>query len=129
ARLLARAGCSLVRVGVQSVNSETLARLDRRGDAQRVASAVRDLQTEGIDVSVDHILGLPGETAADQREALALYCELRPNRVVVHWMTHFPGTTAFDEAVASGAIDAARASAIRRGDRIIGFEAPSLAAI
>ena len=126
ARLLARAGCSLVRVGVQSVNGETLARLDRRGDARRVTAAIHDLDAAGIDVSVDHILGLPGESAADQRDAIRLYCDLAPKRIVVHWMTYFPGTTAFDHAVSSGAIVPELARAIRLGDRIIGFEAPSL---
>jgi coproporphyrinogen III oxidase-like Fe-S oxidoreductase len=61
ARALADAGCTMVRVGVQTVNSDTLADMDRKGTRDRVGATVDHLREFAINYSLDHILGLPGE--------------------------------------------------------------------
>ncbi len=126
ARALADAGCSMVRVGVQTVNSDTLADMERKGDRDRVRATVEHLGALGIDYSLDHILGLPGEGVDDQRAALAFYNEVRPARIVVHWMTYLPGTTALDRARDTGILSAAQIERILRGEQTEGFEAPRL---
>src|SRR4029078_11682541 len=88
----------MVRVGVQSVNSDTLAAVDRKGDRAKVGQTLRFLSEFGGPYSVDHIIGLPGEGAADQLDALRFYAEVQPKRIVTHWMTYFPGTTALEHA-------------------------------
>src|SRR4029077_16223703 len=98
ARWLAEAGCMIVRVGVQSVNSDTLAAVDRKGDREKVVQTLRFLSEYSVPYSVDHIIGLPGEGPADQLDALHFYAEVQPKRIVTHWMTYFPGTTALDHA-------------------------------
>jgi hypothetical protein len=124
ADLLARAGCQMVRIGVQTVNDGTLADHDRLGDAAAVAATARALDRRGVAHSIDHILGLPGDSVADQRAALSLYCELRPARVQLHWMTYFPGTVAFDQAVASGLLAPHQVRALLRGDAIASYGVP-----
>jgi anaerobic magnesium-protoporphyrin IX monomethyl ester cyclase len=126
ARALAEAGCSMVRVGVQTVNADTLADMERKGTRERVRATIEQLRECGIAYSLDHILGLPGEGAEDQREALRFYNEVRPARVIVHWMTYLPGTTAFDRARREGILSAAQCERILRGDQTEGFEAPRL---
>jgi hypothetical protein len=116
ASLLARAGCGMVRVGVQTVNSDTLSQVDRRGDEGRVRSTLRQLADHGIPYSVDHIVGLPGEGPADQRAALRFYDEVRPSRIVTHWMTYFPGTTALDHAREQGVLTDDDVEKILEGD-------------
>lgn len=98
ASLLAEAGCVMVRVGVQTVNSDTLAAVDRKGDEDRIRKTIGYLTDYGIPYSVDHIIGLPGEGAGDQVAAVRFYNEVRPTRIIAHWMTYFPGTTALDHA-------------------------------
>ena len=95
---LAEAGCIMVRVGVQSVNSDTLSALDRKGDREKVAETLRHLADAGVPYSLDHIIGLPGEGPRDQVDALRFYSAARPKRIVTHWMTYFPGTTALEHA-------------------------------
>jgi hypothetical protein len=126
AAALAHAGCSMVRVGVQTVNSDTLADLDRKGDAERVRATVDHLRDFGIPYSLDHILGLPGEGPADQRAALRFYNEVRPARVIVHWMTYLPGTTALERAERDGILSHAQVERVLRGEQAEGFEAPRL---
>jgi radical SAM superfamily enzyme YgiQ (UPF0313 family) len=116
ARLLAEAGCIMVRVGVQTVNSDTLAALDRKGDEDRVRRTVRYLADNGIAYSIDHIIGLPGEGAEDQLAALRFYNEVRPARIVSHWLTYFPGTTALEEARRSGLLGDGDVDRILDGD-------------
>src|SRR5207247_7943307 len=59
AHALADAGCSMVRVGVQTVNSDTLAEMDRKGNRDRVRATVDHPRQGGIHSSPDHILRLP----------------------------------------------------------------------
>ena len=126
AQLLARAGCGMVRVGVQSVNSDTLSQMDRRGSKERVAQTVNHLREVGVPYSLDHILGLPGEGPEDQRDALRFYDEIRPSRVHVHWMTYLPGTTALDRAVSDGILTEEQVQRVLRGDATEGYEVPRL---
>lgn len=65
ARLLKRAGFDRLEIGLQSVNRETLRRVRRGGSAEKVAEAARLLRGEGIELLVDLIVGLPGDTPAD----------------------------------------------------------------
>ncbi len=126
AQALVDAGCSMVRIGVQSVNSETLADMGRKGDRERVEATVGYLREAGINYSLDHILGLPGEGPEDQREALRFYNEVRPARVIVHWMTYLPGTVALDRARKEGLLSPETIDNIVNGRVSEGFEAPRL---
>jgi anaerobic magnesium-protoporphyrin IX monomethyl ester cyclase len=126
ARALADAGCSMVRVGVQTVNSDTLAEMERKGDRERVGATVEHLREFGIHYSLDHILGLPGEGPADQREALRFYNAIRPARILVHWMTYLPGTTALERARQEGILPADQVERVLRGEQTQGYDAPRL---
>jgi anaerobic magnesium-protoporphyrin IX monomethyl ester cyclase len=116
ARYLAEAGCMMVRVGVQSVNSDTLAAVDRKGDREKVVQTLDCLREYGVAYSVDHIIGLPGEGAADQLDALRFYAAVEPKRIVTHWMTYFPGTTALDDARRRGLLTDGEIDRILDGD-------------
>lgn len=116
ARWLAEAGCMMVRVGVQSVNSDTLAAVDRKGDREKVTQTLAFLSEFDVPYSVDHIIGLPGEGASDQLDALRFYAQVQPKRIVTHWMTYFPGTTALDHARQRGILDEADVDRILDGD-------------
>jgi radical SAM superfamily enzyme YgiQ (UPF0313 family) len=116
AEALAHAGCIMVRVGVQSVNSDTLAAVDRKGDRARVTQTLAHLAACGVPYSVDHIIGLPGEGTRDQVDALKFYAAARPKRIVTHWMTYFPGTTALEHAQRDGWLSDAEIDRILDGD-------------
>jgi anaerobic magnesium-protoporphyrin IX monomethyl ester cyclase len=126
ARALADAGCTMVRVGVQTVNADTLAEMERKGDRERVRATIDHLREYGIPYSLDHILGLPGEGPEDQRAALRFYNDVRPGRIVQHWMTYLPGTTALRRASDDGILTSEQVERIMSGEQAEGFEVPRL---
>jgi radical SAM superfamily enzyme YgiQ (UPF0313 family) len=126
ARHLARAGCQMVRVGVQTVNADTLADMDRQGDKGRVEQTIGYLREYGIPYALDHIIGLPGEGPEDQRNAIRFYNHVQPSRIHVHWMTYLPGTTALDRAEADGILTREQVERIVHGEATEGYEAPRL---
>jgi len=62
---LARAGFTKLEIGLQSVNRDTLKRVKRGGSPEKVATAAKMLRDAGIDLLIDLIIGLPGDTADD----------------------------------------------------------------
>lgn len=71
ARMLKQAGFDRLEIGLQSVNRETLKRVRRGGSAEKVAEAARMLHGEGIELLVDLIVGLPGDTPDDVLRGMA----------------------------------------------------------
>ncbi len=65
ARKLKQAGFDRLEIGLQSVNRDTLKRVRRGGAPEKVAEAARMLHGEGIELLVDLIVGLPGDTPDD----------------------------------------------------------------
>jgi Radical SAM superfamily/B12 binding domain len=65
ARKLKQAGFDRLEIGLQSVNRETLKRVRRGGSPSSVAEAAKMLHGEGIELLVDLIVGLPGDTPED----------------------------------------------------------------
>lgn len=126
ARALARAGANMVRVGVQTVNGDTLADMERRGGPERVEQTIGYLRDEGIGYALDHILGLPGEGVADQIAAVRFYNRVRPQRIHTHWMTYLPGTTELERARDAGTLTSEQVEAILTGEQTEGYEAPRL---
>lgn len=65
AKKLAAAGFDKLEIGLQSVNKETLKRVRRGGSPEKVAAAAKMLHDVGIELLVDLIVGLPGDTPDD----------------------------------------------------------------
>jgi hypothetical protein len=60
-----RAGFTEIEVGLQSIKKSTLRRIHRNFHPERFRKGVRSLQNCGIEVMVDIIAGLPGDTLFD----------------------------------------------------------------
>lgn len=93
AELLRDSGCAYVTMGVQSVDEgQRRDVLKRYYTNDQVRGAAALLKNKGITVSVDHILGFPGDTPEIMRNAVVFYNELRPDRLLTYRLTYFPGT-------------------------------------
>ncbi len=73
--MLAEAGVTRVSLGVQSFDDTVLALLGRRHDAQEALEAARRVVGAGLELSIDLIVGVPGEPAGALERTFALACE------------------------------------------------------
>jgi hypothetical protein len=105
AAMLARAGFDKLEIGLQSVSAKTLKRVQRGGNPAMVAAATKLMRAEGIDLLVDLIVGLPGDTADDvargvdflEKHGLGDFAQVFALYVL-------PGTAMRESAVADGLI-------------------------
>ena len=105
AELLALAGFTKLELGLQSVRRETLRRIGRGGDPERVAEAAKALRDRGIELLVDLIVGLPGDTADDVKRGVEFLVEhgLR-DEAQVFGLSLLPGTAMRETAAADGVV-------------------------
>src|SRR5262249_38027103 len=105
ARLLAAANFTEVEVGLQSIEPDAMALMDRKNNLRAFERGVRALLAEGVRVKVDLIVGLPGDTAASVRRGLhylqdgGLCSDLQ-----VFNLSVLPGTAFRQEAAALGLV-------------------------
>jgi len=86
-----QAGVNRVSFGVQSFRDEELKRLGRVHDAARARGAFREARAAGFDnVSLDLMLWLPGQTAADLDVSLQALVNLSPEHASVYLLELYP---------------------------------------
>ena len=103
ARLLRAANFTEVEVGLQSIDADAMAKMDRKNNLRAFERGVRAMQAEGIQVKVDLIVGLPGDTVESVRRGLhylhdgGLFSDLQ-----VFNLSILPGTAFRQEAESLG---------------------------
>lgn len=89
--LLKEAGCQMIGFGMQSCNEEfrkTI--LKRSGSNDKIRHTATLCHDLGLHFSLDHIFGIPGDTEANQNEALKFYADTRPDVINTFTMTYLP---------------------------------------
>jgi oxygen-independent coproporphyrinogen-3 oxidase len=87
------AGVNRVSFGVQSFSDAELVRLGRLHDAARARAAFHDARSAGFDnLSLDLMLGLPGQTLADLTVSVDALVALGPEHASVYLLEVHPGT-------------------------------------
>lgn len=85
------AGVNRLSLGVQSFNDRELRLIGRRHDAQRARAVIRQAREAGFDnLSLDLILGLPGQTRAAFRRTLEETVALAPDHLSVYILEIHP---------------------------------------
>jgi oxygen-independent coproporphyrinogen-3 oxidase len=85
------AGVNRVSFGVQSFRTDELARLGRRHSASRAREAVMEARTAGIvNVSLDLMMWLPGQTAAHWQESVEALVGLAPTHASLYLLELYP---------------------------------------
>ncbi|TMQ35579.1 MAG: radical SAM protein, partial [Planctomycetota bacterium] len=99
AALLREANFTEVEVGLQSIEPEAQARMDRKNNLKAFERGIRAMRAQGIAVKVDLIVGLPGDTVASVRRGLHyLYDNGLYDDVQVFNLSILPGTAFRQEA-------------------------------
>lgn len=85
AALYRRLGVTRVSLGAQTFREESLRALNRAHGAAATTQTMRFLRDAGIDnISLDLMLGLPGESLDDVRRSLEAACALSPEHVSLY---------------------------------------------
>lgn len=86
------AGVGRLSLGVQSFDAVGLRQLGRAHSVAQAKDAVAAAHARGLSVSVDVIVGWPGQTVDGLRDELAQLLELRCDHVSIYALTIEPGT-------------------------------------
>ncbi len=100
---LREAGVNRLSFGVQSFRDEELARLGRRHDAARARHAFADARRAGFDdISLDLMMWLPGQTAAQWRESVEALIALGPEHASLYLLELYPNAPLKEDMARAG---------------------------
>jgi len=104
-KLMARAGCSTLRYGVESGSQEILDQMCKGISLAQVRDAFRWTKEAGIEIMAYFMLGYLGETPKTMRKTIVFAKELNPDGAIFSITTPLPNTRLFEEAVKMGLVD------------------------
>jgi anaerobic magnesium-protoporphyrin IX monomethyl ester cyclase len=115
---MARAGCEMIAYGVESASPAGLAFLDKGITPDQVREAFALTRAAGIKTLGYYLLGVPGETMADERKTVELAISTRADYAQFGVLSPFPGTRLAELASARGWVHEVRARGpAERGSR------------
>lgn len=102
ARLMRRAGCRVLKIGVESASQETLDRIRKRTTLRQIRDSVRVCREAGLTVHLTAMIGYPWEGRADALRTIRFVKRLEPDSVQFSIVTPYPGTELYRQALANG---------------------------
>ncbi len=97
-RLMKRAGCTKILVGVESGSQRLLDEsIGKEITLREVEDTIRWARQAGIRVHCTYALGAPGETRETLKETLEFIKKTDPDDIQVSLMTPFPGTPLYEK--------------------------------
>lgn len=104
-RLMKRAGCKRLQMGIESGSPDVLKRMNRRVDLGQVEEAFRAAGRIGFETRGYFMLGYLGETQAETDETIDLACRMPLDWASFSRTLGLPGTPLYQEMIDTGIID------------------------
>jgi radical SAM superfamily enzyme YgiQ (UPF0313 family) len=101
-RLMRRAGCYAVNVGVESGSDRILKRMRKGVTTEEMRESISKVKRAGIDIGGFFIIGFPGETNEDILQTIKYSKSLELDRIGVSYFQPYPGTKEYDDLVKCG---------------------------
>lgn len=96
-KLMKRAGCDGMAIGVESGSNRILKSMGKGEKAEEIKNKLLLLRKIGIAVTANVIVGYPGETELDFRKTMRLLKESKVVLVHAHYLTLYPDTLLYSE--------------------------------
>lgn len=97
--LMKKAGCRLIKVGVETGSEEILRRVKKNITLEQVRSVFKWCNEIKIDTHAHFMFGMPGETISTLNQTLKFIKEIKPTTIDIGICTPYPGTELFEEVV------------------------------
>ncbi len=104
-----RAGCRGLHIGAESASQEMLDRMKKGITVEQITNAVALAKKHIGHVVCGFILGMPGDTMERALATIAFSKRLNPDYATFNIATPVPGSQIYEDAVAAGLLDPARA--------------------
>lgn len=98
--LMKKAGCHLIKIGVESGSQRILDRSNKRINVTDTAKLFKWAKELGIDTHAHLMVGMPGEDKGSLNETIRFIKEIKPTTIDVGICTPYPGTDLFNEITA-----------------------------
>lgn len=95
-RIMNKAGCTQVAVGIESANPEMLIHIRKQETIEDIDKGINILRGAGIDVLGEFMIGNPGETLETAKESIAYVKNSNLSEAVFGSAVPFPGTALWD---------------------------------
>ena len=95
-RLMKRAGCHMVKFGVESGNDEILRNYKKGTNQAQIREAFAAAQSAGLDTHAHLVFGGPGETLETIDQTIRFVKDLNPTTASFGILTPYPGSELFD---------------------------------
>ncbi len=102
--LMSRSGCSIVYIGFESINPETLKGYNKEQSVDDIKEAISRFHDYGIRIHGMFVFGGDGDTAKTIRETADFAIEARIDSVQFMMLTPMPGTPFFEQLEKEGRI-------------------------
>ncbi|MCX5796756.1 MAG: radical SAM protein [Elusimicrobia bacterium] len=101
-RLMKKSGCYSLSFGVESGNPETLERIHKRQDLEKVREVFRQCRELDIETVAFIIIGFPNEDRSMIDNTLRFLMEIKPDVADIHTLIPLPGTELYAELDKAG---------------------------
>jgi len=120
AQALKNAGCHTAWMGIQT-GYEQLRRdiLNRKETNEEIQKASKAVKAAGIKLMVDHIFGIPFESAMTQDLSLVLYNDIKPDIINCYELLYFPKAGIIQHAIKFGYLTTTDVIKINRGEGVV----------
>ncbi len=102
--LMCRSGCSIVYIGFESINPETLKGYNKEQSVDDIKEAIRRFHEYGIRIHGMFVFGGDGDTAETIRETADFAVEAKIDSVQFMMLTPMPGTPFYEQLESEGRI-------------------------
>ncbi|MFZ5906394.1 MAG: B12-binding domain-containing radical SAM protein [Nitrospirota bacterium] len=96
--LFKKANIKSIETGPQTVHKDTLQKVNRYFNGEKYRNAVRLLEGNGIEVTSDLIIGLPGDNFFKFAKSVRTIMDMQPSNIVFSILHVLPGTVLYERS-------------------------------